>query len=148
MSTETHTTDGRAPEAGDVVFPEGRYGRRRAPRRRRPMIAGLLTLGVVAAGVGVAFSLQSQYGQGDYTSSLLAFDDSVPGEVAITFEVYKPEGEGAICRVRSRDMAGAEIGAAEVELPADDSTRVEMTFTLPVSGEPNTGEIQRCWKAD
>ncbi|MCH7232546.1 DUF4307 domain-containing protein [Glycomyces sp. L485] len=146
--SETLTLDGRVPDPGEVAFPHGRYGRRRKPRRSRPLVAAALTLAVVIVGGAASWRLHEQYGHGDYTTNLLAFDDSVPGQVDITFEVYKPEGEGAVCRVRSRDMSGAEIGAAEVPIPADSSTRVVETHTLPVTGEPNTGEVQRCRKAD
>lgn len=146
--TETETRDERVSAPDDVAFPAGRYGRRREGRKRRPLLTAALSLAVVAAGVGVSWSLYEQYGHGDYASNLLAFDDSVPGEVAITFEVFKPAGEGAVCRVRSRHIDGAEVGAAEVAIPADDATRVETTYVLPVTGDPNTGEVQRCWQAD
>lgn len=146
--TETTTRDERVSATDDVVFPAGRYGRRRERRRRRPAVAAALTLAVVVAGVGVSLSLHEQYGHGEYTTNLLAFDDSVPGQVDITFEVYKPADEGAVCRVRSRDINGAEIAAAEVQIPADETTRVVTTYTLVVTGDPNTGEVQRCWQAD
>lgn len=146
--SETKTTDRGVPEPDDVSFPAGRYGRRRERRRRRPITTAVLTLAVIVAGLGVAWSLQDQYGHGKYTPRLLAFDDAEPGRVEITFEVYKPAGEGAICRVRSRNVDGAEIGFAEVRIPADESTHVKATYTLAVTGEPNTGEVQRCWQAD
>ncbi|THV32209.1 DUF4307 domain-containing protein [Glycomyces paridis] len=150
--TETQTTDGRAPSApsgvADVSFPAGRYGRRRSPSRHRPALTALLTVGVVAAGLVAAWRLTEVYGQDEVSERLLAFDDSVAGQVAITFEVYKPAGEGAVCAVRSRDLAGAEIGYAEVAVPADEATHVEMTYALAVEGEPNTGEVLRCWQAD
>jgi hypothetical protein len=146
--TEITTRDERASATDDVVFPAGRYGRHRERRRTRPAVTAVLTLAVVAAGVGVSWSLHEQYGHGDYAANLLAFDDSVPGQVEITFEVYKPADEGAVCRVRSRDLNGAEIAAAEVLIPADESTRVVKTYTLAVTGDPNTGEVQRCWQAD
>ncbi|WP_112137626.1 DUF4307 domain-containing protein [Glycomyces dulcitolivorans] len=146
--TETQTTDGRVPETAPVSFPDGRYGRRREPSRRRPATTAVLTFGVIAAGVVTAWLLTESYGQDEVSERLLAFDDAVPGQVEITFEVYKPAGEGATCAVRSRDLAGAEIGYAEVEIPADQSTRVETTYVLPVEGDVNTGEVLRCWQAD
>ncbi|WP_026922712.1 DUF4307 domain-containing protein [Glycomyces arizonensis] len=146
--TETKTTDRRASARDDIAFPAGRYGRRRERRRARPVVVAVLTLAVIAAGAAASWRLYDQYGHGDYTSNLLAFDDSAEGRVSVTFEVFKPAGEGAVCRVRSRDINGAEIGSAEVEIPADESTRVETTYTLTVTGEPNTGEVQRCWQAD
>ncbi|MFB9660928.1 DUF4307 domain-containing protein [Glycomyces mayteni] len=146
--TETQTTDGRVPETADVSFPDGRYGHRREPSKRRPGVTAVLTAGVITAGVVAAWLLVQANGQNDVTERLLAYDDSIEGQVAVTFEVYKPAGEGATCAVRSRDLAGAEIGYAEVEVPADDSTRVEMTYVLPVEGDANTGEVLRCWQAD
>ena len=146
--TEMQTTDGRVPETADVTFPDGRYGRRRTPRRRRPAVTAILTIGVVAAGLFAAWRLAELYGQNEVSERLLGFDDSVPGQVTVEFEVYKPAGEGATCAVRSRDLAGAEIGYAEVEIPADDATHVEMAYTLAVEGQPNTGEVLRCWQAD
>ncbi|MQM25441.1 DUF4307 domain-containing protein [Glycomyces albidus] len=146
--TETQTTDGRVPETAAVSFPDGRYGRRREPSRRRPAVTAAFTAGVIAAGAVAAWLLTESYGQDELSERLLAYDDSVPGQVEITFEVYKPAGEGATCAVRSRDLAGAEIGYAEVEVPADASTHVEMTYVLPVEGDVNTGEVLRCWQAD
>ncbi|WP_199034617.1 DUF4307 domain-containing protein [Glycomyces salinus] len=146
--SETLTTGGRAPAGADVSFPEGRYGRRRERRRRRPALAAGLTALVVVGGIGAAVMLQDNYGQGDYSTNLLAYDDSVQGHVEITFEVYKPAGEGAVCRVRSRDLAGAEVGAAEVVIAPGEATRVVTSYPLAVTGEPNSGEVQRCWAAD
>lgn len=146
--TETQTTDGRVPQTAAVTFPDGRYGRRRTPQRRRPAVMAVLLVGVVAAGLFTAWRLSELYGQNEVSERLLGYDDSVAGQVDITFEVYKPAGEGATCAVRSRDLAGAEIGYAEVAIAADEATRVEMTYTLPVEGVPNTGEILRCWQAD
>ncbi|GAB4008727.1 hypothetical protein GCM10029992_65850 [Glycomyces albus] len=99
------------------------------------MAAGLTAL-VVAGGVGAALTLHDNYGQGDYSTNLLAYDDSVQGHVEITFEVYKPAGEGAVCRVRSRDLAGAEVGAAEVVIAPGEATRVVTSYTLAVTGNP------------
>jgi hypothetical protein len=146
--TETQATDGRVPETADVTFPDGRYGRRRSPRRRRPAVTAALTVGVVLVGLFASWRLSEVYGQNEVSERLLGYDDSVAGQVDIIFEVYKPAGEGATCAVRSRDLAGAEIGYAEVAIPADRSTRVEMTYTLAVEGEANTGEILRCWQTD
>jgi hypothetical protein len=142
------TTDGRVPETATVAFPEGRYGRRRAPKRRRPAVTAALTVAVVAGGLLASWRLSELYGQNEVAERLLGFDSSVPGQVTVEFEVYKPAGEGAVCAVRSRDLAGAEIGYAEVEIPADDATHVETAYTLAVEGQPNTGEVLRCWQAD
>jgi hypothetical protein len=150
---EMQTTDGRVPSvpsatSADVTFPDGRYGRRREAKRRRPAVTAALTVGVVLAGLFAAWRLSELYGQNEVSERLLGFDDSVPGQVTVEFEVYKPAGEGAMCAVRSRDLAGAEIGYAEVEIPADDATHVVTSYPLAVEGVPNTGEVLRCWKTD
>jgi hypothetical protein len=151
--TEMQTTEGRVPavsftDPATPTFPDGRYGRRREPNRRRPAVTAALTIGVVLAGLVAAWRLSELYGQNEVSERLLGFDDSVSGQVTVEFEVYKPAGEGATCAVRSRDMAGAEIGYAEVEIPADDATRVVMSYPLAVEGVPNTGEVLRCWQTD
>lgn len=151
--TEMQTTEGRvqavsSKDPADVTFPDGRYGHRREPRRRRPAVTALLTIGVVLAGLVAAWRLSELYGQNEVSERLLGFDDSVTGQVTVEFEVYKPAGEGATCAVRSRDLAGAEIGYAEVDIPADDATRVVMSYPLAVEGVPNTGEVLRCWQTD
>lgn len=151
--TEMQTTEGRVPavsftDPATPTFPDGRYGRRREPNRRRPAVTAALTIGVVLAGLVAAWRLSELYGQNEVSERLLGFDDSVSGQVTVEFEVYKPAGEGATCAVRSRDMAGAEIGYAEVEIPADDATHVVMSYPLAVEGVPNTGEVLRCWQTD
>ncbi|MFC4336089.1 DUF4307 domain-containing protein [Salininema proteolyticum] len=134
-----------APES-TPSYPPGRYGRRREGRRPRRWIAGTLTLLVVAAGVAVALRMESVYGS-EYDSKLMAYKIG-DGYVEVTFAVTKPEGEGATCRVRSRNFEGAEIGHADVVVPAGEARTVEYTYRLPVTGEPNTGEVQRCWPTD
>ncbi|WP_084471930.1 DUF4307 domain-containing protein [Haloglycomyces albus] len=127
-------------------FPPGRYGRRREPRKSRKWIAVGLTGAVVAIGIVVALRMEYLYGS-EYSADVLAFS-SEEGYVEVTFVVNKPAGEGATCRVRSRDVAGAEIGHAEVEIPASEARRTQVTYKLTVEGTPNTGEVQRCWPTE
>jgi hypothetical protein len=144
--TETTATAAGPSDVADVVFPPGRYGRRREPRRHRRWVPATLTALVVVAGVAAAVRMGDTLGV-EYDSRVQSFelgDDAV----TITFEVYRPAGEDVVCRLRSRDFAGAEVGVAEVHLPASSETRTVTTYTLPVAGVPNTAEVQRCWRAD
>lgn len=101
-----------------VDFPPGRYGRRRDPSRRPrwvPVVAGLV---IIAAGLAVTLKLYRQYGVPLYQVGAVSVTDVTTRSVKISFEVRVPAGEGARCTVRARDRAGAEVGRAEVTVPA------------------------------
>lgn len=133
--------------ASEVRFPPGRYGRRREPTKHRKWVVGGLSALVVVGGVGVSFALYNQYGDPNFSATVQGYQLH-EDEVEVTFQVTKPADEDATCRVRSRDMSGEVIGLAEVDVPAGNEDTVVMTYTLPVEGEPNTGEVQRCWPAE
>lgn len=133
-------------------FPPGRYGRRRAGasarmpvRRPSKWFTGLAVLAVVVGGFAIAYKLYDQYGDRDYHGQVLAFD-TAEDSVSITFEVFKPAGESAVCRVRARSADGAEVGMALVEVTAAQS-HVTVDYVLETRDRPVTGELQRCFAA-
>lgn len=133
-------------------FPPGRYGRRRAGigagapvRRTSRWLTGLAVMAVVIGGLAISFKLYDQYGDRDYHGQVLAFD-TAEDSVSITFEVYKPAGEPAVCRVRARSADGAEVGMALVEVTAAES-HTTVDYVLQTTGRPVTGELQRCFAA-
>jgi|GEM_PF-39620 len=144
-------------ETRDTIgqFPPGRYGRRRAgavvgpgfrtTRRVSKWLTGLAALVVVVAGVAIAYKLYDQYGDREYHGQVLAFD-TAEDSVSITFEVYKPAGESAVCRVRARSADGAQVGMAEVMITATEP-RLTVEYTLMTTDKPVTGELQRCYAA-
>ncbi|TWJ07535.1 uncharacterized protein DUF4307 [Stackebrandtia albiflava] len=144
---ETRTTS--------VRFPPGRYGRRRPDtgagtgltgRRPSAWLTGLAALAVVIAGVAISLKLYDQYGDREYHGQVLAFD-TAEESVSITFEVFKPAGEPAVCRVRARSADGAQVGMAEVSITARES-HVTVEYVLETTGKPVTGELQRCYAAE
>ncbi|MGH3662025.1 MAG: DUF4307 domain-containing protein [Micromonosporaceae bacterium] len=135
------------PEASAAgpEFPPGRYGRRRSPRPRRRWASISLTVAAVLFGLAITAQLYQQYGNPEHSSQVLSFT-LAERHVKIRFEVRKPGGEPATCVVRARAKDGAEVGRAEVDIPAGrpDDTSVTVTYTLATSRKPVTGEVAGC----
>lgn len=136
--TDHHATAARVP-----IFPPGRYGRRRAERRPRRWLTGLLFAAVLAASLGIGYRLYVQYGSPSYTPRILAETERTDSSVTIRFEVRGPGGKRpAICLVRARAMDGLVVGSAEVTVPA--GTRVEQTYTLVTTQRAFAVDIPNC----
>jgi hypothetical protein len=135
--TETRAT---AP-----VFPPGRYGRRREPRRRRPWLVALLLAVVIVIGAALAVRLYRQYGDPTYDGHVLRYSDITDTQVMIEFRVTVPAGGEAICVVRARSRDGAEVGKAEVRVDAPPGeTRPVTRYLLATTARPINGEVVRC----
>lgn len=138
--TETHATTAGPPP----VFPPGRYGRRRAPRRRRvlPWVFGAILLVIT---VGLAAKLYGQYGDPTYDAQVLRYTEITDRQIVLEFRVNVPAGGAAVCAVRARSDAGAEVGRAEVRLQArPGQTRAQTVYRLATTDRPVTGEVIRC----
>jgi hypothetical protein len=130
---------------GAPVFPPGRYGRRRAARRRRPWLVAVLVAAVIAAGVALAVPLYLRYGDPTYDARVIAYTRVTDTSIDITFRVTVPPGGSAICLVRARGRDHGEVGHAEVRATAAPGARAaEATHRLPVTARPMVGEVVRC----
>ncbi|NGM12157.1 DUF4307 domain-containing protein [Verrucosispora sp. WMMA2044] len=139
--TETHATLG--PDA--PVFPAGRYGRRRAPRRRRPVLAALLAVVVVATLTVVSVRLYRQYGDPAYDAQVISYGDITDDQVVVDFRVNLPDGGSAVCVLRARDHAGAEVAREEVPVTAvAGQPHVTVRHRLATTARPFIGEVVRC----
>ncbi|MEV2240014.1 DUF4307 domain-containing protein [Micromonospora sp. NPDC049891] len=139
--TETHATLG--PNA--PVFPPGRYGHRRAPRRRRPVLAALLVVIVVALLTVVSVRLYRQYGDPAYDAQVISYGDITDTQVVVDFRVNLPDGGSAVCVLRARDHAGAEVAREEVPVTAAAGQRhVTVRHRLATEARPFIGEVVRC----
>jgi hypothetical protein len=137
--TDQHATVERQP-----TFPPGRYGRRRAERRPRRWLTGLVLAAVLAGSLGIGYRLYVQYGSPPYSPRLLAETERTDTHVTIRFEVRGRDGKRpAVCLVRARAVDGLVVGSAEVPVPA--GTRVELTYTLVTTQQAFVVDIPRCW---
>ncbi|MEV1144150.1 DUF4307 domain-containing protein [Micromonospora sp. NPDC049799] len=143
--TETHATTGTdAP-----VFPPGRYGRRRQPGRRRPLLVALLAVALVAALGVVSLRLYQQYGDPTYRAEVITYTEITDEQVLVDFRVTVPEGGRAVCVLRARDRAGAQVGLEQVTVTASPGQRhVTTRHRLATSGRAFIGEVLRCRPAD
>jgi hypothetical protein len=138
---ETHAT---TPPAAPL-FPPGRYGRRREPRRRRRAGVALALAAVLLAGFAVAVILYQRYGDPAYRAEVVGYTDITDSQVVLRFRVHLPPGAGAVCAVRARARDGSVVGRAEVPVPAETP---EVTYRLATSARPFVGEVVRCRPAD
>lgn len=136
--TETHAT----ASSGAPIFPPGRYGRRREPRQRRPVLLALVALVALAAVVGITVKLFQQYGNPQAAATVTRFYDITDTGISVDFVVNKGDDELATCLVRARDKGGDEVGAANVE--AGEGEAVTVTYRLATKGRPVTVEVVRC----
>jgi hypothetical protein len=91
--------------------------------------------------VAVATALYLRYGDPDYRARVVSYTDVTDRQIVITFRVRLPEGRGAVCAVRARSSDGAEVGRAEVPVPAGTA---EVRYTLTTTARPFVGEVLRC----
>ncbi|MGC4894816.1 DUF4307 domain-containing protein [Micromonospora sp. DT31] len=139
--SETHAT----VAAQSPAFPPGRYGRRREPGRRRPVLLALL-VAVLLAGLGLAATkLYQQYGDPEYRGEMISYTDITDSGVVVDFRVTVPPGGTATCLLRARTHDGAEVGHAEATVTAEPGQRhVRTRHEVPTTARPFIGEVVRC----
>ncbi|WP_319462123.1 DUF4307 domain-containing protein [Micromonospora sp. RTP1Z1] len=139
--SETHATI----TPGAPVFPPGRYGRRREPGRRRPLLPALLAVVLLATLGLAAVKLYRQYGDPRFDAEVITYTQITDSQVVVDFRVTVPEGGSATCLVRARASDGAEVGHEEVTVTArPGERRVEVRHRLATSARPFIGEVLRC----
>ncbi|MFI7425606.1 DUF4307 domain-containing protein [Micromonospora sp. NPDC049836] len=139
--SETHATI--AP--GEPVFPPGRYGRRREPGRRRPLLPALVAVVLLAVLGLAAAKLYRQYGDPDYRAEVITYTGITDSRVVVDFRVTVPPGGSATCLLRARTHDGAEVGHVEATVTAAAGQRhVTAQREVPTTARPFIGEVLRC----
>ncbi|MFI2649459.1 DUF4307 domain-containing protein [Micromonospora fulviviridis] len=139
--SETHATIA----SGAPVFPPGRYGRRREPGRRRPLLLVLVAALLLALLGLVAARLYGQYGDPDYRAEVITYTGITDSRVVVEFRVTVPAGGSATCLLRARSHDGAEVGHVETTVTAPPGERhVRTRQEVPTTARPFIGEVLRC----
>jgi hypothetical protein len=115
------------------MFPPGRYGRRRAPGRKRSRWVVPVIAVAVAAIMGLlSVKLYHDYGTPEFTPNVVKLTNATNNSVDVTFTVAKPSGDAAICTVDALTSAGSALGTADISVPA--GKNVQVTATIKTSG--------------
>jgi len=124
------------------VFPPGRYGRRRDPRRgRRWLPVALLALVLVGTLVLVG-RLYGQYGNPPYQPEITGTEQVTDSSVTVTLTVRKRDNGPAVCRIQAKDRSGAEVGYAEV--PVGTGGTVSVRYPLATKARAYGVEALGC----
>jgi hypothetical protein len=128
-------------EPAPPIFPPGRYGRRRRPRRTPRWLPAALAVPVVLGTLWLAVHLYQRYGADPYRPSVTGFSQVGEDRLRVAVRVRKPAAP-ATCRLRARDRSGAEIGYAEVPVPA--GTDVTGEYSLDTRGRAVAVDLLGC----
>jgi hypothetical protein len=135
----------------NLVFPQGRYGRRRDPeyQRRRRWVNWVAGGVFVLLGLGIAIKLYVQYTDPPYEVLNLSTTDIQDGHVSVSFDVRVPAGEGASCTIEGHTRDGAQVGSEVFAVPPGgaDQTILHVTHTLVTTARAMTGEVPGCGPA-
>ncbi len=127
------------------MFPPGRYGRRREPRRRRPWVNWTVGVLVVAIMGLITLKLYDQYGRDEFSPTVLQYTNVTDTSITVKFQVDKSSGRAAVCTLDAYAVDGSIIGTAQVPVPT--GTEVTVTYTLPTTGKARTADVATCQPA-
>lgn len=135
--------------AGGAAVPQRPTERYGSARNDRGPISGKLfavVLAVLAVAVVVAIAayLYEQFTAEKLSAEVVSSEAVDEQTMSITANVTsnRPEDDG-YCIVRAKEYSGAEVGRAEVYIPAGrETTRIEVSF--PTTGEPYAGDVYGC----
>jgi hypothetical protein len=125
---------------GDDVVAE-RYGRRGvAPRRRLLLgVAGVVLLVVVVS----AFFVWSQHRPDRAEATVVGYQVIEPDRIRVDFDVDKPDGVAAVCRVVAQDRTAGVIGSTDVTIEAAGDS-VQKSVTFRTRGTAVVGLVDSC----
>lgn len=124
------------------IFPPGRYGRRRESRHPRRWASAAVATLVVAVALVLAVVLFQRYGQPTYRPTLTGYGSITDHQITFTFQVTKRDHGPAICLVVAKDHMMAEVGRADVPVPAGDT--VVVTSSISTTALATGIQIQQC----
>jgi len=124
------------------VFPPGRYGRRREPRRARRWLPAVLVALLLVGTFALVQRLYGRYGNPVYQPQVTGTEQISDSSVTVTLNVRKRDTGPATCRIQAMDRSGAEVGYAEV--PVGTGATVTTRYTVPTKGRAYVVQALGC----
>ena len=121
---------------------DARYGRRPARDRRRPLVAALAGVLVLALVWAIWAGVSVTRATIDWQP--IAVDTSSPGVVRVSFSVTRAAGRAALCTVQATDAAGVVVGWVDVPVPASASGTATATASVRTARPATDGGVVTC----
>ena len=121
------------------VFPSGRYGRRREPRRARRWVPAIVLVLVILVTFWLAERAFSRYGD-PYQPHVTGLEQVTDTSATVVFTVRQPDRRPVACRLQARDGNGVEVGYVEVTLHAGGTVRE----TVGTTGRAQVVDVLGC----
>jgi hypothetical protein len=140
--TVTQTSTSKPTPDTPGMFPPDRYGRRRQTRHRSRWMMTVLIIAGVAIMSLIAVKLYLEYGNDEFTPTVISDKTVTDTSMTVKFQVAKPDGAPATCTVEAFAYDNTQVGTAQVAVPA--GTNVTVTYTLATTSRPYVAEIPAC----
>jgi len=109
-------------------------------------VVPVIAVVVLAIMGGLTVKLYKQYGNPQYTPTVIKLTNVTDSSIDVTFRVSKPNGAAAICTVDALTRAGAALGSARVPVPA--GTNVQVPATIKTTPRAYIAQVPSCHSAD
>ncbi|MGQ4508257.1 DUF4307 domain-containing protein [Dermabacteraceae bacterium P13115] len=121
---------------------QDRYGTSVSITGKRLRLAGIVALGVLflAAVLWVAWSVSSP----DVRSKMVSYQHVSDTEMRLEFQVSRAPGTVLSCAVQALDSHRAQVGFANVPVPASDSRDSLVSADVTTVGGAVSAEVMRC----
>ncbi|WP_280345189.1 DUF4307 domain-containing protein [Nocardia neocaledoniensis] len=135
--------DATATPAAAAARHADRYGTK--PPVRRPWLMVVLGVGVLVAGLVVAYLGYQKYGPKPIETEQLGYvvvDDST---LTVRMKITRDDPRtDVVCFIRAMNRDNAEVGRREVLVPGSEHQSLEVATTVKTSSRPSAGDIYGC----
>lgn len=122
-----------------------RYGTAARSRGHGRLLALVLGVVVVAAGLGVAYLGWMKFGPEEIGSEQLGYTVVDDSTIQVRIKVTRADpSKPVVCVLRAMDQDIAEVGRREVLVQPSEHGTVEVTSVIKTTARPSTGTIYTC----
>lgn len=127
------------------TIPSDRYPTPQGSVRGSRITAIVLTIGVIALGLAIAWLGYTKFAAKDIASEVLQYSIVDDSTMALSFTVTREDpGEAALCIVRVRSRDGSETGRREVVVQPSEHGTVQIDTQVRSTQEPGVADIYGC----